>query len=869
MALLPMRGWAQTWDGYAGNAQHMALSATPSQPLMGIHWSTPVDLDPQFTGGGELLIHYGAPVITADNTVIVPVKTGATGGFELEGLNGADGSVKWTQPTDYLLPAQSSGATYSWTPSYGPALANGNTVYYAGAGGTIYSRSALDSNGAVTPTQTPFYGSLATYQANEAAYNADVSISTPITADAQGNIYFGYQTNSSAPGGLSSGIARIGADGSKAFFAANQLMVGSANAGLNQVATNCAPAVSADGTKIYVAMNSGNFTSGRLVELNSSLAPITSVALLDQKTGGSARVPNDGTASPMIGPDGDVYMGVYDVAATSRGWMDHFSANLAPAVPPKAVGGFGWDDTASVVPASMVPSYHGTSSYLLMTKYNNYVGPGGNGQNMIAILDPNATQVDTRYNSNGAGGATIMKEVLTIQSPTLDDDYTAQFPGATDEWCINTAVVDPATDSVLVNNEDGHLYRWNLATNTLTEAVSMTAGLGEAYTSTEIGPDGTVYAINNATLFAVGAIPSSWLHDADGDWSTKENWSVGLSPSGFGATANFLGAISTDRTVTLDGPQIVGTINFNSANRYTISGASTLTIDTPMGDGAINVIAGSHTIATPVVVNRNTTITVSQAADTLRMSGGISGADAIGVTKAGAGLLQLSTIRVGTLTINAGGVQLVVDGSAGGASRLNSLAINGTSSLDLTNNKLIVTSASVGSWNGSNYDGVSGLIASGRNGGAWNGGGIVTSQTAAQSPSFLTTLAVATAGEVNKTTFGGLSVSSTDVLVMYTYAGDANLDGKIDADDYFQIDSHYNKAGNSDKSYINGDFNYDGQINGDDYFLIDAAFTGQGMPFSSEVGLSAAIAVPEPASVAGLIIAAAVMTRRRRMARSY
>ena len=64
--------------------------------------------------------------------------------------------------------------------------------------------------------------------------------------------------------------------------------------------------------------------------------------------------------------------------------------------------------------------------------------------------------------------------------------------------------MDPATDSVLVNSEDGNLYRWNLATNTLSQAVALSSGLSEAYTPTLIGPDGTVYAINNATLFAVG-----------------------------------------------------------------------------------------------------------------------------------------------------------------------------------------------------------------------------------------------------------------------------------------------------------------------------------------------------------------------------
>jgi hypothetical protein len=33
--------------------------------------------------------------------------------------------------------------------------------------------------------------------------------------------------------------------------------------------------------------------------------------------------------------------------------------------------------------------------------------------------------------------------------------------------------------------------------------VNLTSGVGEAYTPTVIGVDGTVYAINNAILFAV------------------------------------------------------------------------------------------------------------------------------------------------------------------------------------------------------------------------------------------------------------------------------------------------------------------------------------------------------------------------------
>ena len=71
------------------------------------------------------------------------------------------------------------------------------------------------------------------------------------------------------------------------------------------------------------------------------------------------------------------------------------------------------------------------------------------------------------------------------------------------EWCINTAAVDPATNSVLVNSEDGYLYRWHLPSNSVSQRIQLSRGIGEAYTPTLIGADDTVYAINNAVLFAV------------------------------------------------------------------------------------------------------------------------------------------------------------------------------------------------------------------------------------------------------------------------------------------------------------------------------------------------------------------------------
>src|SRR6202022_3589583 len=105
------------------------------------------------------------------------------------------------------------------------------------------------------------------------------------------------------------------------------------------------------------------------------------------------------------------------------------------------------------------------------------------------ILDPNNAQPDA------VSGVNVMKEVMTILGPTPVEDG----PGVK-EWCINSAVVDSATRSVLANSEDGNVYRWDLAANRLSEKVALTAGVGEAYTPTVIGPDGTVFAINNAIL---------------------------------------------------------------------------------------------------------------------------------------------------------------------------------------------------------------------------------------------------------------------------------------------------------------------------------------------------------------------------------
>src|SRR5207248_906363 len=153
--------------------------------------------------------------------------------------------------------------------------------------------------------------------------------------------------------------------------------------------------------------------------------------------------------------------------------------------------------------------------------------------------------------------------------------------------------------------------------------------------------------------------------------------------------------------------------------------------------------------------------------------------------------------------------------------------------LDLNDNHLITTSPVGNTIGGGAYDGVSGLIQSGRNGGGWGGSGVVTTQSNATSSNF-TGIGVATGSQVKGIAAGatsvwaGQTVTGSDTLVMYTYGGDANLDGKINVDDYGHIDSSI-PIGLT--GWINGDFNYDGKINVDDYGIIDFNIGIQGAPF--------------------------------------
>ena len=134
--------------------------------------------------------------------------------------------------------------------------------------------------------------------------------------------------------------------------------------------------------------------------------------------------------------------------------------------------------------------------------------------------------------------------------------------------------------------------------------------------------------------------------------------------------------------------------------------------------------------------------------------------------------------------------------------------------IDLSDNDMDVQGGSLAN--------ITNQIKQGYNGGRWNGIGGILSTSAAADTTHLTALGViqnnqSGVGSVHGSNpFDNFSPNAGDILVKYTYYGDANLDGKVDGSDYSLIDTAYlaDKSHPTVTGWYNGDFNYDGVVNG-------------------------------------------------------
>jgi arabinogalactan endo-1,4-beta-galactosidase len=459
-----------------------------------------------------------------------------------------------------------------------------------------------------------------------------------------------------------------------------------------------------------------------------------------------------------------------------------------------------------------------------------------NLNDMVSRYSKNIMVLETNYPWKGTGGSTAWPVSATGQQQFLGQlrDLVRDLPNGRGEgvvWWYPEAIQVPGT------------FIWQ-------------------------GGAIALFDTNGNALPAVNALaghwPPRWNSIGSGIYAAAANWSGGI-PNAAGASANFLGVATAGANVQVNTPVMLGNLTFNNPGSYQITGPAAITLDALSGSATIDVLAGDHVIAASLKLADATTVTVTAAANTLTVSN--LQPSNVPLTKAGAGRLLVNNIRVRNLAVNAGTLQVASTGGSGdGTSKVPTLSVAPGARLDLTDNKLI-TDTPAGTFTDGAYTGVQAEVARAYNFGAWDMPGLMTSMPDAGPLVGTTTIGVASAEQIlfiapgETGTFAGQTVTGASTIAMYTYAGDLNFDGLVDAADYGVIDNWIQFPGTA--GYANGDFNFDGVIDASDYGIIDNTIQLQGAPFPTGENLSVVIAVPEPTLVGLALLAGSLLHRRR------
>jgi hypothetical protein len=205
-----------------------------------------------------------------------------------------------------------------------------------------------------------------------------------------------------------------------------------------------------------------------------------------------------------------------------------------------------------------------------------------------------------------------------------------------------------------------------------------------------------------------------------------------------------------------------------------------------------------------------------------------------------------------------------------GTSKVNAVSAATSGRIDLTDNAMIVDYTTT-----SPAAAIRQLLTNGRNtNGNWQGVNGIGSSLASNSNGRAVGYAEASDLYASPGLFYGQDFDLTSILITFTLAGDATLDGAVNFADLTRLAQNYGAT--SGAVWSQGDFNYDGQVGFADLTLIAQNYGGSlleaaamvnesngfGDGFTADFARAIAL-VPEPATLTAAAAATLLLLRRR------
>jgi hypothetical protein len=156
-----------------------------------------------------------------------------------------------------------------------------------------------------------------------------------------------------------------------------------------------------------------------------------------------------------------------------------------------------------------------------------------------------------------------------------------------------------------------------------------------------------------------------WGPDSSRNLNPTSNWSPGLPPNSNQLTAVLGDAITAPRVLFTDTPITLEGVTFDNANKYTLAGLGTLTLESDdTSSASIQVLQGSHEFQMAISLTDNLAVSVA-GGSTLSINN-LLDLNGFTLTKSGAGTLLINNVvrLEGGSIINSGSGALVILGGA-------------------------------------------------------------------------------------------------------------------------------------------------------------------------------------------------------------